>query len=108
MGGGHFVILRFPFCSNFVTAFNQDPSEAVLYWAASDPACKINRTQLVRHASMGGGHFVILRFHFYSYFVIGFNQNHTEIVLDWTALDQVCRKDWNSLRIKHLCGVDTL
>jgi len=85
MGGGHFVILRFPFYTNFVTAFNQDPFETVLYWAASDPAGRINRTKLVRHATMGGGHFVILRLTFNSNFVIAFNQDPSEIVLDWTA-----------------------
>jgi len=97
MGGGHFVILRFPFYSNFVMIFNQDPSETVLYWAASDPACRINRTQLVRHASMGGGHIAILRFPFYSNFVIAFNQDPPEIVLDWADSDPVCRKESTQL-----------
>jgi len=85
MGGGHIVILRLTFNSNFVIAFNQDPSEIVLDWGASDPVCRINRSQLVRYVSMEGGHIVILRFPFYSNFVIAFNQEPSEIVLDWTA-----------------------
>jgi len=100
MGGGHFVILCLTINSNFVMAFNQDSSEIVLDWTAWDPVCRINRTQLVRHTSMGGGHFVILRLTFNSNFVITFNQDPSEIVLDWTAWDPVCRKDWTQL-VRH-------
>jgi len=98
--GEHFVILRLTINSNFVMAFNQDSSEIVLDWTAWDPVCRINRKQLVRHTSMGGGHYLILRFPFYSNFVIAFNQDPSEIVLDWTAWDPVCRINRTQL-VRH-------
>jgi len=73
MGGGHIVTLPFPFYSNFVIDFSQDFSEIVPDRAASNPVCRNDRTLLVRHTSMGDGHFVILRLTFNSNFVIAFN-----------------------------------
>ena len=100
MGGGHFVILRLTFNSNFVISFNQDPSEIVLDCEASDPVCSINRIKFVRHVSMGGGHFVILPFHFNSSFVITLNHIYLEIVLDLTTQDPACRTNWTQL-VRH-------
>ena len=108
MGAGHFVILLFIFCSNFVKGLNQIYLEIEPDLTVLDTVCRTHLTQFVRHASMGGLHLVIVSFAVYSNFVMALNRVNSKLVLDWAASDPVCGINRTQLVRHTSTGVDTL